>query len=411
MFTDPPGRAAASADDTPVRWDTPTRLSLASLTLSVFALVFSEFLPAGILTPMAADLGTSEGAAGQTVSATAIGGTAAALFTTAVIGGADRRRVLLALASLAVIGNLVPAIATGMTELVAARVALGIAVGGFWALSAGVVGRLVAMDDIGRATGLIMVGVATIAAPPAGALVADLFGWRAAFGLACALSVLALIVQAFTLPRLPASHTTGLATLTRLIRRPFVAVGLLTLTVIAGGHFAGFTFVRAVLEDMAGMPPATVAATLLAYGISNFGGNLVAAAVVDRHLFRLISGTALVIGVSTLGIVAVGVAPWTILALVCLWGFGFGAVPIALLTWTARGAPDSLEGAGSLFTATFQIAVALGAAAGGLIVDHAGVAAALVMTGLSGLLAVAAPALATALSRNGVVAHGSGGAG
>ena len=62
------------------------------------------------------------------------------------------------------------------------------------------------------------------------------------------------------------------------------------------------------------------------------GQTVSAIAVVDRHLFRLISGTALIMGVSALGIVWLGQAPWTVVALVYLWGFGFGAVPIALLT-------------------------------------------------------------------------------
>ena len=42
-----------------------------SMTLGVFALVGAEFLPASLLTPMAADLGISEGMAGQAVTATA----------------------------------------------------------------------------------------------------------------------------------------------------------------------------------------------------------------------------------------------------------------------------------------------------------------------------------------------------
>ena len=368
-------------------------LSLGSLTLAVFVLVFSEFLPTGILTSLASDLEISEGAAGQTVSATAIAGMIAALFTPIVIRRADRRHVMLGLAALSVIGNAVPILASDMPTLIIARAATGLAVGGFWALSAGVVGKLFSEANFGRAMGIIMTGVsvATIAAPPTGTFIAMLFGWRAAFGLAFVLSVFALVAQALTLPRLPASKSVRMSTLLTIVRRRSIILIMVTVLAIAGGHFASFTYVRAVLEDVAGLTAITAAAALLAYGGSNFVGSLAGAALADRRLSLLISGVAFTMGVSTLGIVILSHHLAIVIPLICIWGFAFGAAPIALMTWMTRGASDKLEGVGSLFTATFQISVALGAAIGGAVVDRLGVSSTLVMTGFLGLLATVAP--------------------
>lgn len=325
------------------------------------------------------------------MSATAAAGMIAALFTAVIIRGADRRHAMLGLAALSIIGNAVPIVTSNVASLVVARAAMGMAVGGFWALSTGVVGRLVPSGGIRRAMGIIMVGVsvATIAAPPAGAYITVLFGWRAAFGLALALSVLALFSQLIVLPRLPASETVSLATLARIARRRAIIMSILTTVAIAGGHFASFTYVRAVLQDLGGLTPTAAAAMLLAYGVSNFAGSLVGAALADRKLLLLVGGVALVIGLSTLGIVGFGRHPVSVAASICLWGFGFGAAPVALLTWMTRGAPDSLEGMGSLFTAVFQISVALGAAAGGAVIDRFGATATLLVTGMLGLAAVA----------------------
>ena len=49
--------------------ETPAWAAVFSMTLGVFGLVTAEFLPASLLTPMAADLRVTEGAAGQAVTA------------------------------------------------------------------------------------------------------------------------------------------------------------------------------------------------------------------------------------------------------------------------------------------------------------------------------------------------------
>ena len=50
----------------------PAWRAVYSLGLGVFGLITAEFLPASLLTPMAASLGVSEGMAGQAVTATAL---------------------------------------------------------------------------------------------------------------------------------------------------------------------------------------------------------------------------------------------------------------------------------------------------------------------------------------------------
>jgi predicted MFS family arabinose efflux permease len=376
-------------------WDASTKRSLLSLTLAVFALVFSEFLPTGLITPLASSLAVTPGTAGQAVTATAVGGMIAALLTGLVIGSADRRTVLLSLSGMALIGNVVCALATNLLVLIVSRVAIGIAIGGFWALSTAVVGRLVAQRDIGRAMGEIMAGVslATITAPPAATFVAAHLGWRLAFTAAALMSLLALLAQVATLPSLTSSQPVRLRTLIEVTGRRPVYVGLLAVIGIAAGHFAGFTYFRLVLQNLAKMPASTAAGVLLLYGLCNFAGTLVGARFVDRRLVPMLSGSAATIGASALGI-AVGTSPFAIVALLCIWGLAFGIAPIALQTWMARGAGDQLESVGAIFISAFQISIALGAAAGGLIVDAYHVPAVMLFTFLLALLATASPILA-----------------
>ena len=82
-----------------------------------------------------------------------------------------------------------------------------------------------------------------------------------------------------------------------------------------------------------------------------------------------------------------GASPVIAAIAVAAWGFAFGAVPVGLQTWLVRAAPDQAESAGGLMVATFQVAIALGAVFGGLLVDHAGVASAFAYGAAATLLA------------------------
>jgi len=146
-----------------------------SLALGVFGFVTSEFLPASLLTPMARDLHTSIGMAGQSVTATAF---IAALAGPGVVIGTsrfDRRAILLVLTLCLIVSSVLAALASDLTMLIASRILLGVGLGGFWAMSIALVMRLSPPGSEARAMAVIMTGVsvATVCAAPLGAWISS----------------------------------------------------------------------------------------------------------------------------------------------------------------------------------------------------------------------------------------------
>ena len=374
----------------PSRWSASTWLSVVSMAAATFALVSAEFLPAGLLTPMAADLGISEGTAGQVVTATATVGAVAALFANVAIGRLNRKAVLVGLSALAVISNLVAAFATDFWILLLARAGLGIALSGFWSLSAAVVARLVGVQALGRGMSIIFIGVslATIAAPSIGAVISDWIGWRAAMTATALAAFIAMLLQFVGLPSLPASESNSLFEVFRLTARRGVQLGMLAILLVVTGHFSAFVYVRPYLEQVTLLPTATVALALLGYGVASVVGNVVGGKMADANVRTALIFTGLVMGGAVLGLMLWGGTAATALALVALWGFGFGTAPIVLQTKVSKEALDALEASGSLVVVCFQVAIALGAAIGGQLVDVYGVTSALLFAGIVVLLAV-----------------------
>jgi len=372
--------------------DKPAWAAVTSLTFGVFGLVTAEFLPASLLTPMAADVGVSVGAAGQAVTATAVVGAIAGLAAAIVTRGIDRRIVIWSLTGLLIVSSIIAAIATNLPTLLFARVLLGIGLGAFWSMVAATAMRLVPPSALPKAMSLIFAGVslATVSAAPIGAYLGNLMGWRFVFWLSALVGVAALVIQMAVLPRLPARGSPDIRTLFRLLGQPSIALVLAGIVVVISGHFAGFTYVRPFLEQVPKLSVEAISLVLLAYGVGGFFGNFAGGAITARSAKASVIFGAFMIALVSMSLLFVGTSPIASAVAVGLWGFAFGALPVGFQTWLVRVAPeDEAESAGGLIVAAFQIAIASGAVFGGLLVDGFGtlgvIAYAMVATLVGGL--------------------------
>lgn len=347
------------------------------MTLGVFALVTSEFLPSSLLTPMAAGLHVTEGGAGQAVTVTAFVALIASLLVSTVTRRLDRRAVFLAFSALLIVSDLLVAAAPNVSVLLAARILLGVAIGGFWTMSTAAVMRLVPEPDIPRALSVLFSGVAaaTIVAAPVGSYLGSVIGWRLVFVVGAALGLVALVTQVMTLPRMAPRSATHLGTLLAVLRRPGIGTGVLAAGLVFAGHFAFFTYLRPFLEDVTRVGIGGVAGILLVFGVANFFGSAIGSWVIRWGLSRTLIAMPLLMSALGIGLVELGGSQWGAVILIAAWGVVFGIVPMSWSTWVAQAVPDEAEAAGGLIVAAIQTGIAAGAAVGGAIVDIHGVSA------------------------------------
>jgi predicted MFS family arabinose efflux permease len=363
-------RYQASGDASPAS-GLPSWAGVGSLSLGIFAFIIAEFLPASLLPEIADGLNVTTGAAGQAVSATAFAAAASALFLSVVLPRADRRWVMMGLTLLAVVSSLLVAMAPSLTTVMLARLLLGAALGGFWAMATAVAAQLVHESHLGRALTLISTGVAlgTVVAVPLGTWLGGIWGWRGTFILGAGIAGIALAAQAITLPHVTPPAAGGLRALKGVLRSGTVLAGLLGIVLIFSGHFSGFTFIRPAVDAIAGLDPGSFAGLLIIFGITNFLGTLLAGPLADRSLR---AGLFLFPATLTAGMFVMytigGHGPALVLA-VALWGFGFGGVPTTVLTWGAHTEPTRIEQVSGVIVSVCNLAIATGAAAGGLVVD------------------------------------------
>ncbi|MFI1254179.1 MFS transporter [Streptomyces netropsis] len=367
--------------------------AVTAVAAATFSVVTTEMLPVGLLTPIGTDLGVSAGTAGLTMTVPGLVAAVAAPLVTAAAGRWDRRWVLVALMGLLAAANLLSACATDITVLVGLRVLVGVCIGGVWAVAAGLAVRLVPERSVGPATSLIFSGiaVASVLGVPAGTLTGELGGWRASFAIMGAVSLAVAAALAVTLPPLPAERAARLGDVPELLRHARVRVGLLVILLLVTGHFAGYTFVRPVLERVPGTDAGLITALLLAYGVAGVAGNFLAGAAVARGPRTVLVVICTVLGLVMPAVTVVGGGPVGAAVLMVVWGLAYGGVSVGTQSWLLAAAPGARETASALFVAVFNVAISLGALLGGRAVDAVSLSGALWLGGL-----LAAGALVTA---------------
>ncbi|MEU1737117.1 MFS transporter [Streptosporangium sp. NPDC020145] len=346
-------------------------IAVFAVALGTFLLVTAEQLPIGLLSPVGSALSVSEGAAGLMVTVPSVVAAVAAPAVPILVGTMNRRLLLVALMGLMTLANLASALAPDYPLLIVARVLVGVAIGGFWAVAGGLAVRLVAPADVPRATAVIFggVGAANVFGVPIGTVLGGLTNWRVAFGALSVLALVVLVALLAVLPPLAAARPVALRRLTGQFRNRGVRIGVLATFLIVTGHFSAYTFVGPVLRDLSGVDEGFVGPLLFGFGVAGVAGNFVAGAVVARRLHRTVLAIATALGVTVLLYPVAGLTAGGGVTLLVIWGLVYGGVSTSLQTWMIKAAPQAVEEASALWVAVFNLAIGLGALAGGTVVD------------------------------------------
>jgi predicted MFS family arabinose efflux permease len=369
-----------------------------ALTLCVSTLIASEFMPVSLLTPIALDLQVTEGQAGQAISISGIFAVLTSLLIASATRRIDRRTLLLSLTGLMLVSGLIVALAPNYFVLMIGRALIGVVVGGFWSMSAATVMRLVSERDVPRALALLNGGnaLATTIAAPLGSFLGQYIGWRGAFFAVVPLAAVTLAWQFASLPPLPPKGGSRPRSALGVLRNRQARYGIVAVSLFFMGQFALFTYLRPFLETVTGVNVSTLSLILLIIGGAGLLGTYLIGFALKRVLHGLLIGMPVVMAAIALALIALGGAPFSTAVLLAGWGLIGTAAPVAWWTWLSRTLPEEAEAAGGLMVAAIQMAITLGAAAGGLLFDSSGYESTFA---LSAALLVASAIVAVATGR------------
>lgn len=346
-----------------------------AMTFCVFALIASEFMPVSLLTPIASDLGVSEGLVGQGIAISGAFAVLISLSISAIAVRINRKVLLLALTALMCLSGAIVALAPNYLTYMVGRALIGVVVGGFWSLSAATAMQLVPADKVPRALAIFNGGnaLATVVAVPLGSFLASIVGWRGTFFGLVPIALIALAWQWFSLPSMPAQpRASGSGNVFRLLKSRVVALGMLAVGIFFMGQFALFTYLRPFLETATRVDEATLSLVLLVVGVGGFVGTVLIGRVLQRGFYSTLVIIPMLMAAIALGLIAAGESLTATTVLLGLWGMVATAAPVGWWTWVARTMPHDAEAGGGLMVAVVQLFIGLGSTVGGLLFDRGG---------------------------------------
>ncbi|HGL6715024.1 MFS transporter [Burkholderia contaminans] len=361
-----------------------------AMSLGAFALVASEFMPVSLLTPIAGDLHVSEGQAGQAISVSGAFALVTSLFIASLAGRRDRKPLLLVLTLLTIVSGTLVAFAPNYAAFIAGRALIGVAIGGFWAMSAATAMRLVPAPHVPRALAIVNGGnaLATVVAAPLGSFLGGIVGWRWAFFCVVPVAAIAFGWKLVSLPSMRSTPRGASANALRLLARPPVALGMAAVSVFFMGQFTLFTYLRPFLETVTHAGTVTLSLLLLVIGVAGFMGTVLIGGVLERGLYRTLVATPALMAAIAAALPVFGGSTAATACLLGAWGLLGTAAPVGWWTWLARTLPHDAEAGGGLMVAVVQLAIGLGATIGGMLFDLHGYRATFAMS--AALLAFAA---------------------
>jgi predicted MFS family arabinose efflux permease len=371
-----------------------------AMTLCAFVLVASEFLPVSLLTPVANDLDVTEGLAGLGIAISGALAVLTSLTISDIAANINRKHLLLGMTVLMAISGMIIAQASSYLVYMSGRALIGIAIGGFWSLSAATAIRLVPSHRVSHALAILNGGnaLATVVAAPLGSYLGATIGWRGAFICIVPVALVAFIWQWLSLPDMPGNKTNqphGMVF--RLLSRPVVLIGILACGLFFMGQFTLFTYVRPFLETVTQVNPSGLSLILLIIGVSGFVGTLIVSLFLNARFYPTLMAIPFLMAIIAGLLILAGHNVWLVAPLLGLWGMLATAAPTGWWTWIARTLPENAEAGGGLMVAVVQLSIAMGSTAGGMVFDHLGWLSAF---GLSGVLLLSAVVLTFFTSRS-----------
>lgn len=346
--------------------------SLLALGTAVFITALTETLPAGVLPRVSASLGVGEAAVGQTVTIYAIA-TALTTIPLAILTAKWRRKpLLLVTMALFAVANSVTALSSDYLLTMVARFAAGIAAGLAWAMIAGYARRMVIAPLQGKAIAVVMTGipVALGLGVPAGTFLAGLLNWRAPFFAMTVLTVVLLIWVTLFVPDQPGSprdRGTGLrATLTT----PGVVAILAVVLLFVLAHTIGYTYIATYLNEV-GLG-GQVDLILLAFGLASLVSIWVTGTLIETRLRALMIVMTILVAVTSTALALIYEKHSLVYVAVVLWGLGWGGVPTLTQTAVGDAGGKAADTAQSMLVTLWNLSMALGGIAGGLILSGLG---------------------------------------
>lgn len=334
------------------------------LALGIFGIATTEFGVIGILPQLAAHFHITIDKAGWLLSAFALVIAVFGPFMVLLFGKVEKKKAMLFVLGVFTISNIISYEANNFATLLLARILPAFLHPVFWFIALSTAAHSVSKEDAPKAVAIVFGGftIASVLGIPLSTLIADVFTWKAAFGLCVVVNVISGIGMAIWLPTIPAKKLT---THLSILKKKTLWTQLLLACLMISAMYASYGYLAAYLSNVTRMSGSEISAMLLIFGITGVGGNWLAGKLLSKSISQTTIAFIIALAITHVILYAAGAHKELMIPVIITWGFIHTAGFLISNINVTSAAPESTEFVNSIFTSCGNLAVTIGATAGG----------------------------------------------
>lgn len=352
-----------------------SKLLIYIMTVGVFGILNTEMGVIGLLPSIAEHFNISVSKAGLLVSFFALtiaisGPTLPLLFS-----GFNRKKVMLVVLGVFVIGNIISIFTLNFTLLLLIRIILGFFHPIYCSMAFTVAATSVRKEEAPKAVSKVFIGISAgmVAGIPIASFIDSAISYEMAMAFFAIVNGIVFIATWIYVPSMPVEARLSYSSQFSVLKKPIMWLSIVTCILLNSAVFGVYSYIAVYLQTVTGMPPNIISLTLFIFGGANIIGNLLAGRLLTYSPLKAIVSFPLVLVVLYIILFFTGQHSFPMVIITFIWGILAGGIMANINQYVIMdSAPEAPDFANGLFISSCNIGTTVGSAIGGVFLSTFG---------------------------------------
>jgi len=345
------------------------------LTIGVFGIINTEMGVIGILPSIAERFNISITRAGWLVSSFALVVALAGPTMPLFMSGINRKKVMLLVLGVFVLGNLISIFTTNFTVALIARVIPALLHPVYCSLAFSVAAASVSKNEAPKAISKVFIGVSAgmVVGVPIASFIANTMNLQMAMVFFAVVNMIVFMATYLFVPSMPALERLSYGAQLSVLKESTTWLSIAAVILLNSAIFGVYSYLAEYLKTVTNMPLNTISFMLFVYGGANMIGNVVAGKLLTNNAIKSVATFPFVLGAVYITFFFFGQFSFPMAMITLIWGVLAGIGANINQYWMMSSAPEAPDFANGLFLSSCNLGTTLGAAAGGVIIAEMGI--------------------------------------
>lgn len=354
---------------------TNKKLLIFILTIGVFGILNTEMGVIGLLPTIAEQFNVSVSTAGLLVSMFALAIAISGPVMPLLFSGINRKKVMLIVLGVFVIGNIVSVLTTSFTLLLITRIFLGVFHPIYCSMAFTVAASSVSKEEAPKAVSKVFIGVSAgmVAGVPIASFINSAVSYEMAMAFFAIITIIVFIATLIFVPSLPVEVRQSYGAQLSVLKKAIIWISIVTVILLNASVFGVYSYFAEYLKAVTNMSPNSITLTLFIFGGANIIGNIIAGKLLTYSPVKSVLYFPMLLSAVYIIFFFTGKFPLSMAILTLIWGILAGGLMANINQFLiSSAAPEAPDFANGLFISACNVGTTVGSAAGGLIISAMG---------------------------------------